>query len=420
MNYRRTVRACFVGYIVQAIINNLAPLLFLTFQSQYGIPLSKVTLLITINFCLQLTVDCASVYFIDRIGYRASALLAHSFSAIGLIMLSVLPRVLPDPYVGLLCAVCFYAVGGGLLEVIISPMVEACPTENKARTMSILHSFYCWGSAAVIVLSTLFLKAFGTASWQILAPLWAILPIANGIVFLKTPIAPLIAEGEEGLKPRALLSSRTFWLLAVLMVCAGACEHGVSEWASSFAEKGLGISKVMGDLAGPTIFALMMGTSRAIYGRLLHRFRLRTMMLFCGALCAIAYLMVGLIPNPAAGLLGMALCGFAVGIMWPGTFSIAAAEIRNGGTAMFALLALAGDLGCASGPTLAGMVAGMANDSLRIGILSSGIIPHPIDRRASAAGPGKGINRGPLRLVRSGPFLLNSHSAFAFESGTAP
>ena len=375
MNYRRTVRACFVSYIVQAIINNLAPLLFLTFQSQYGIPLSKVTLLITINFCLQLTVDCASVYFIDRIGYRASALLAHSFSAIGLIMLSVLPRVLPDPYVGLLCAVCFYAVGGGLLEVIISPMVEACPTENKARTMSILHSFYCWGSAAVIVLSTLFLKAFGTASWQILAPLWAILPIANGIVFLKTPIAPLIAEGEEGLKPRALLSSRTFWLLAVLMVCAGACEHGVSEWASSFAEKGLGISKVMGDLAGPTIFALMMGTSRAIYGRLLHRFRLRTMMLFSGALCAIAYLMVGLIPNPVAGLLGMALCGFAVGIMWPGTFSIAAAEIRNGGTAMFALLALAGDLGCASGPTLAGMVAGMANDSLRIGILSSGIFP---------------------------------------------
>ena len=375
MNYRRTVRACFVGYIVQAIINNLAPLLFLTFQSQYGIPLSKITLLITINFCLQLTIDCASVYFIDRIGYRASALLAHSFSAIGLIMLSVLPRVLPDPYVGLLCAVCFYAVGGGLLEVIISPMVEACPTENKARTMSILHSFYCWGSAAVIVLSTLFLKAFGTASWQILAPLWAILPIANGIVFLKTPIAPLIAEGEEGLKPRALLSSRTFWLLAMLMICAGASEQSVSEWASSFAEKGLGISKMMGDLAGPTIFALMMGTSRAIYGRLLHRFRLRTMMLFCGALCAIAYLMVGLIPNPVAGLLGMALCGFAVGIMWPGTFSIAAAEIRNGGTAMFALLALAGDLGCASGPTLAGMVAGMANDSLRIGILSSGIFP---------------------------------------------
>ena len=375
MNYKRTVRACFVGYIVQAVINNLAPLLFLTFQSQYGIPLSKITLLITINFCLQLTINCASVYFIDRIGYRASALLAHFFSAFGLIMLSALPRVLPDPYVGLLCAVCFYAVGGGLLEVIISPMVEACPTENKARTMSILHSFYCWGSAAVIVLSTLFLKVFGAASWQILAPLWAILPIANGIVFLKTPIAPLIAEGEEGLKPRALLSSRTFWLLAVLMVCAGACEHGVSEWASSFAEKGLGISKVMGDLAGPTIFALMMGTSRAIYGRLLHRFRLRTMMLFSGALCAVAYLTVGLIPNPVAGLLGMALCGFAVGVMWPGTFSIAAAKIRNGGTAMFALLALAGDLGCASGPTLAGMVAGMANDSLRIGILSSGIFP---------------------------------------------
>lgn len=259
MNYRRTVRACFAGYVVQAIVNNFAPLLFLTFQSQYRIPLSKITLLITVNFGLQLTVDCASVYFIDRIGYRASALLAHFFSALGLIMLSVLPQVMPSAYAGLLLAVCFYAVGGGLLEVIISPIVEACPTKNKARTMSVLHSFYCWGSAGVIVISTLFLKLFGHSSWRILAPLWALLPIANGLIFLKTPIAPLIADGEQGLKPRALFSSRTFWLLAVLMVCAGACEHGVSEWASSFAEKGLGISKVMGDLAGPTIFALLMG-----------------------------------------------------------------------------------------------------------------------------------------------------------------
>ncbi len=375
MNYRRTVRACFVGYVVQAIVNNFAPLLFLTFQSQYGIPLSKITLLITVNFGLQLTVDCASVYFIDRIGYRASALLAHFFSALGLIMLSVLPQVMPSAYAGLLLAVCFYAVGGGLLEVIISPIVEACPTKNKARTMSVLHSFYCWGSAGVIVISTLFLKLFGHSSWQILAPLWALLPIANGLIFLKTPIAPLIADGEQGLKPRALFSSRTFWLLAVLMVCAGACEHGVSEWASSFAEKGLGISKVMGDLAGPTIFALLMGLSRAVYGRLLNRFSLRTMMLFSGALCAAAYLIVGLVPNPAAGLVGMALCGFSVGVMWPGTFSTAAVEIKNGGTAMFALLALAGDLGCASGPTLAGLVAGALGDNLRLGILSSGVFP---------------------------------------------
>ena len=375
MNYRRTVRACFVGYVVQAIVNNFAPLLFLTFQSQYRIPLSKITLLITVNFGLQLTVDCASVYFIDRIGYRASALLAHFFSALGLIMLSMLPQVMPSAYAGLLLAVCFYAVGGGLLEVIISPIVEACPTKNKARTMSVLHSFYCWGSAGVIVISTLFLKLFGHSSWRILAPLWALLPIANGLIFLKTPIAPLIADGEQGLKPRALFSSRTFWLLAVLMVCAGACEHGVSEWASSFAEKGLGISKVMGDLAGPTIFALLMGLSRAVYGRLLNRFSLRTMMLFSGALCAAAYLIVGLVPNPAAGLVGMALCGFSVGVMWPGTFSTAAVEIKNGGTAMFALLALAGDLGCASGPTLAGLVAGALGDNLRLGILSSGVFP---------------------------------------------
>ncbi len=375
MNYRRTVHACFVGYIVQAIVNNFAPLLFLTFQSQYGIPLSQVTLLITVNFGLQLMVDLLSVYFVDRIGYRASVLLAHAFSAVGLILLAVLPEILPSAFLGLLISVFFYAIGGGLLEVLISPIVEACPTDNKAQTMSILHSFYCWGSACVIVISTLFLKLFGASSWRILAPVWAVLPIVNGCVFLKAPIAPLIADGETGMTTRDLFKSKVFWLLAVLMVCAGASEQSVSQWASTFAEKGLGISKVMGDLTGPTIFAILMGASRAIYGRLLKRFSLRTMMVFSGCLCVVSYLIIGLVPNSVVGLLGVVLCGFSVGILWPGTFSTAAEAIQNGGTAMFALFALAGDLGCMSGPTLAGLIAGVAGDNLRIGILSSIVFP---------------------------------------------
>lgn len=369
MNYRRTVRACFVGYVVQAIVNNFAPLLFLTFQSQYGIPLSKITLLITVNFGLQLTVDCASVYFIDRIGYRASALLAHFFSALGLIMLSVLPQVMPSAYAGLLLAVCFYAVGGGLLEVIISPIVEACPTKNKARTMSVLHSFYCWGSAGVILLSTLFMLAFGRERWPILAALWAILPLVNGIAFLRVPLAPLIAEGETGLSIRELFSSRLFWIIMLMMMCAGASEQVVSQWASTFAEQGLGVSKAIGDLAGPTMFALLMALSRLLYGRFGRKLDLEKTILLSGVLCVASYLIIGFTRLPVSGLIGMGLCGFAVGVFWPGTFSTAAVAMRRGGTAMFALMALAGDFGCSAGPTLAGAIAGLAGDNLRLGIL---------------------------------------------------
>lgn len=375
INYQPTIRACFAGYIVQAVVNNFAPLLFLTFQSQYGIPLSQVTLLITINFLLQLMVDCASVFFIDRIGYRASAVLAHVFSALGLVLLAVLPQALPSPFVGLLIAVFFYALGGGLLEVVISPLVEACPSEHKARTMSMLHSFYCWGSAGVIVLSTLFLAVFGASSWRMLSVLWALLPLANGLIFLKVPIATLIQEGERGMSLRELFSRRTFWILMALMLCAGASEQAVSQWASTFVERGLGVNKALGDLAGPTVFALLMGISRLFYGRFGDRVNLSRMMLLSGCLGIASYLLIGLTSSPLAGLVGMALTGLAVGMAWPGTYSRASAVMPRGGTAMFALFALAGDLGCTSGPTLAGAVAGALGENLRLGILSGVLFP---------------------------------------------
>ena len=374
-NYNKTIAACFVSYIIQAVVNTFAPLLFVTFQQSYGIPLSFITALITLNFLIQLCLDFASAFFIDKIGYRASLLIAHALAALGLILLTVLPEMpgMP-PFAGILISVFFYAIGGGLIEVVVSPVVEACPNDHKDRTMSLLHSFYCWGQVGVVALSTLFFAVCGIENWRILSLCWAVIPFLNGFYFLLVPINKLTEDGES-LPIRKLLSMRLFWLFVLLMLCAGASELAMSQWSSAFAEKGLGISKVMGDLAGPTIFALLMGLSRAVYGRLLNRFSLRTMMLFSGALCAAAYLIVGLVPNPAAGLVGMALCGFSVGIMWPGTFSTAAVEIKNGGTAMFALLALAGDLGCASGPTLAGLVAGALGDNLRLGILSSGVFP---------------------------------------------
>lgn len=375
MQYKSTIRACFAGYVVQAVVNSFVPLLFLTFQSQYGIPLSQVTLLITINFALQLAVDGVSVFFIDRIGYRAAAVIAHICAALGLVGLAFLPDLLPSPFAGLLLSVLLYALGGGLLEVIVSPIVESCPSDHKAQTMSILHSFYCWGSAGVIVISTLFLKIFGASSWKILAAIWALLPLANCFVFTKVPLAPLVAEGGTGMHIGQLFRSRVFWVIMLMMLCAGASEQAVSQWASTFAEKGLGVSKAVGDLAGPTVFALLMATSRLLYGKFGAKIDLNKAMMASALLCVVSYLLIGLTNSPVLGLVGVGLCGLAVGIFWPGTFSTAAASLRGGGTAMFALMALAGDLGCSGGPTLAGAIAGAFGDNLRLGILCAVAFP---------------------------------------------
>lgn len=375
LQYKHTVRACFVGYVVQAIVNNFAPLLFLTFQAQYGIPLSQITVLITVNFALQLIVDFVSAFFIDKIGYRVSIVAAHAFAAAGLVLMTVLPEIMPSPFAGLLIAVMCYAVGGGLLEVLVSPIVEACPTDNKEQAMSLLHSFYCWGSVAVVGLSTLFFALFGTCSWRYLALMWAAVPLANAFVFSKVPIAPLIEDGEKGLSIKELFKNKMFWIFMLLMLCSGASEQAVSQWASTFAERGLGVSKTIGDLTGPMLFSVLMGLSRLIYGKFGGRIKLDSIMLGSGVLCIISYLIITLTDSSVLGLCGVALCGLSVGIMWPGTFSKASASIKGGGTAMFALLALCGDLGCSGGPTFAGMMASRFGDNLKIGMLCAIVFP---------------------------------------------
>lgn len=374
-DYTKTIYACFIGYIIQAIVNNFAPLLFLTFHMQYGIALSNITLLVTINFGIQLLVDLVSVRFVDKIGYRTSMLFAHVFAAAGLITLAILPEVFENAFIGLLIAVVLYAVGGGLLEVLISPVMEACPTDNKEKAMSLLHSFYCWGHVGVVLISTLFFSVFGISDWKVLALVWALVPVMNGILFSKVPIAPLTPEGETGLSLKELFGSRLFWIFMLMMVCAGASEQAVSQWASTFAEKGLGVSKTIGDLAGPMTFAVLMGLSRLIYGKYGDKLNLDQFMIGSGFLCIASYLVISFVPNAAVGLIGCAVCGLSVGIMWPGTFSRASATIKGGGTAMFALLALGGDLGCSGGPTLAGFVSGMFDDDLRKGILAAVIFP---------------------------------------------
>ena len=373
--YNKTITACFVGYIVQAVVNNFTPLLFLFFQKSYHIPLSQITLLVTFNFGIQLLVDLLSVGFIDKIGYRASMIIAHVLSAAGLILLTVLPEILPVPFIGILIAVMIYAIGGGLLEVLVSPVVEACPSDNKEKAMSMLHSFYCWGHAGVVLISTLFFYVAGIENWKILAVIWAVIPIGNAFAFAKIPIAPLIEDGESGLELKDLFRIKVFWILLIMMVCAGASEQAVSQWASAFAEKGLGISKAAGDLAGPMAFAVLMGMSRLFYGKYGDRIHLERFMVYSSFLCVLSYLGISLFPIPLFNLIACAVCGLSVGIMWPGTFSKASAALPKGGTAMFALLALGGDIGCSGGPTLVGMVSGALGDNLKMGILAGIIFP---------------------------------------------
>ncbi|MBU5478250.1 MFS transporter [Eubacterium sp. MSJ-13] len=373
-DYQKTTYACFIGYIVQAIVNSFVPLLFVTFQKSYNIPLTQITLLITVNFMIQLLIDMLSAGFIDKIGYRASVIIAHICAALGLALLTVLPEITPNPFIGILIAVFVYAIGGGLIEVLISPIIEACPTDNKEAAMSLLHSFYCWGCTGVVLISTIFFTIMGINHWKVLTLLWTIIPIGNLILFTKVPIYSLMSEEEKGMSLRELFHEKIFWILMIMMVCSGASEQAVSQWASTFAEEGLGITKTLGDLVGPMSFSILMGLSRLIYGKYGDRLDLDRFMKLSCVLCIVSYLCISLIPIPMVELIGCGICGFSVGIMWPGTFSKASAALRRGGTLLFAMLALAGDLGCSGGPTLVGFVSS-AVGNMRMGILAGIISP---------------------------------------------
>lgn len=382
LSYRFSLGAAFLVYVVQATVNTYLPLLFVIFQSNYGIPLSRITLLITINFSVQLLVDLLSVGFIDKIGYRAGAIIAQYFCVAGFILLAVLPDILP-PLIGLMIGVTFYAVGGGLLEVIVSPIVEACPTKNKPQIMSILHSFYCWGYLAVSCLSALFFAFFGAEHWKILTLLWTIVPLIDLLLFLVVPIYTLNevaltdvpVKSAQSEKKSSLFSYAAFWIFFLMMLCAGASEHSISQWASAFTETSLGLDKSVCDLLGPALFAALMGLSRLLYGLFGQKISPLRAMTFSSVLCILAYLLLSLCHSPFPILIGMGLSGFSIGILWPCTFSLASDRLKGFGTKIFAFLALAGDLGCSLGPTAAGTVAEIAGNSLSLGILAATIFP---------------------------------------------
>ena len=373
-NYKKTLLACYLGFVTQAISANFTPLLFLTFIGIYGITLDKIALIPLVFYLTQLLVDLAATKFADKIGYRNCVVASQVLSAAGLVLMAILPEMLPLPFIGILISVVLYAMGSGLIEVLVSPIVEACPFENKEGAMSLLHSFYCWGAMGVILGSTLFFAIFGVEHWKILTILWALVPLYNTFNFINCPIERLVEDGES-MGIRKLLKTPIFWLMILLMICSGASEASMAQWASAFTESALGVSKTVGDLAGPCMFAMFMGISRVLYGKFSEKLNLTKVMLVCGIMCAGCYLLASLSVMPILGLAGCALCGMTVGIMWPGSISISSQNCPKGGTAMFAFLALAGDLGAMVSPTMVGSISEMAGGNLKTGLLVAAIFP---------------------------------------------
>ena len=373
-NYKKTLISCYLGYVTQAISANFAPLLFLTFISTYGISLEMIAMIPLVFYLTQLLIDLAATKYADKIGYRTCVAASQVLSAAGLVLMAILPDVLAVPYIGILISVVLYAMGSGLVEVLVSPIVEACPFENKDGMMSLLHSFYCWGAMGVILGSTLFFAVFGVENWKILTFIWALVPLYNTFNFISCPIERLVEDGKS-MGVSKLLRTPIFWLMIVLMVCSGASEATMTQWASAFTESAIGVSKTVGDLAGPCLFAMFMGISRMLYGKFSSKLDLTKIMLICGIMCVGCYLLASLSALPILGLAGCALCGLAVGIMWPGSISISSRNCPRGGTAMFAFLALAGDLGAMVSPAMVGSLSEMAGGNLKTGLLVATAFP---------------------------------------------
>ncbi|MDR1734553.1 MAG: MFS transporter [Oscillospiraceae bacterium] len=374
-DYKRTIAACFVGFFVQAIVINYAPLLFVMFSGVYDISLGKIALLVSFNFGLQLLTDAAAAAFVDRIGYKASVVLAHGLAGVGLLGLCVLPEVMPNAFAGLLLSTSIYAVGGGLLEVLLSPIVDACPAENKEKAMSMLHSAYSWGVVAVVLLSTLAIRLFGMEHWRWYAVAWAAVPLLNGVAFLLAPMPPPHTQHASVHAFLNLFKNGEFWLFALIMLCAGATEQAAAQWASAYAETALGIPKTIGDVAGPAFLCAVMGFFRSFYGKFGDKLPLRKYLFVCCGIGIVSYVLIAASPWAWLGIVGFGLCGVGAAVMWPGTFSVAAQKMPNGGTALFALLALFGDMGCALGPQLVGSVAEHAGDNLRLGMYTGAVFP---------------------------------------------
>lgn len=373
-SYLKTVAACFTAYICQAVAVNFVPLLFVTFNKTYGIPLEEITVLVILNFVSQLITDMVASKYVSKIGYRPCLIACHVFCCTGFLAMAVLPDLI-NPFMGLLIATVIYSVGAGLIEVLLNPVIESCPIKNKARILSVMHSFYCWGVVGAVLISTAFFAIFGLENWKILTCIWALIPFCNAILFAFVPLYPIAEETEDGANYKKLFSQPVFIIIMIVMLCAGAAELTVGQWASTFVEQGLNIPKSYGDLVGVCGFAVCMGISRMIYAKYSEHVSIYRVLIYSALLCVVSYLLIGIAASPILALAGCLLCGLSVGMFWPGVILIASRKVKAGGTTMYALCALGGDVGCTAGPALAGFMTGVLGDSLRLGILCSIIFP---------------------------------------------
>ena len=362
VSYGKTKTACYLGYVTQAISINLLPLLYVTFQKEFSVTLAQLGLLATVIFVVQIAVDLLAARFGRHLSYRVGCIAAHVCATVGLASMSFLPSVLSDPYIGILLASVLLSVGGGLIEVLISPVVDAIPGEEKAGEMSLLHSFYCWGVVGVALLSTLFFTVCGTVAWRWLVLLWTLIPAMTVLLFCLVPLPP--KPEATAASPQPFRFAGLFLLLMLLMLCGGATELGLAQWASLFAERGLRVSKTLGDLLGPCAFALFQGSARVVYARQSLSHDARRMLVLCAVGCVVSYSLIVASPWPLLSLLGFCLCGWFVGPMWPGILSLASERYPTGGTSMFATLALCGDMGCALAPAMVGAVS----DAVRMNV----------------------------------------------------
>lgn len=375
-NYIHTLHACNIGYVTQAIVNNFAPLLFLTFRSEFGISIAETSALVMLNFVTQMVVAFLSAKIADRISYRRTLVGGGFCSALGLFLLAFLPRLIPRPFLALSVSIAVYAIGGGVVEAIDSPLVEACPFKRKAADMSLVHAFYCWGQMLVVLCSSLYFRMFHVENWRVLACVWALVPLLNAVYFMFVPMKSLVSDKERALGFSDLFRNRLFWLFAIMMLCSGASEHCMNQWASAFSESALHIDKSLGDILGPCFFAFFMGSSRTLFAVFSKKLNLLNCLVASSLSCACAYLVVGVFSNPWLCLAGCALCGWSAGILWGGVFSMSSCTIPAGGTVMFALLALPGDFGCGFGPMLVGFSTQYVfRDNLRYGIFSGIVFP---------------------------------------------
>lgn len=373
-SFKATIGASCIGYITQAILINFAPLLFITFQREFGLELWQLSILIASNFVTELFIDFVCSRYVSKIGYRPCVICALAFSATGLVLLPLLPAIMSNKFIALMSATIVCGIGGGMIEVLISPIVEACPTENKGGMMSLLHSFYCWGQMGVVLLSTVFFRTIGIDNWQALSVIWAIVPVISLVMFCFVPINTLVEESEES-SLKGLFCSKIFWILFIMMLCAGASEIAISQWASAFAEAGLGVEKWVGDLIGPCLFAVCMGCARVFYAKMADKINLENGIFVSSCICVGAYLMIVFSPIAIISLIGCAVCGIGCGMLWPGSYSVAMKRMPKGGVPLFAMLAFAGDLGCLSGPVMTGFISDAFSGELKAGFLFAMLFP---------------------------------------------